>query len=66
MGKYTSLGIGAVLGAVGLVLMVLWWGDFLAILKGSIPVILVFCGLIALIAGYSELKEDKAVKEKTK
>ena len=66
MGKYTSLGIGAVAGAAGLILMVLWWGDFVTILKGSVPAILVFCGAIALIAGYSELQDDKAAKEKTK
>ena len=66
MGKYASLGIGAGLGAMGLVLMALWWGDFVTIIKGSVPVTLVFCGAIALIAGYSEIKDDKNVKEKTK
>ena len=66
MGKYTSLGIGIAVGVIGLVLMIFWWGDFVTILKGSVPLMLVFCGAIALIAGYSELKDDNAAKEKTK
>ena len=66
MGKYTSLSVGALAGLAGLVLMILWWGDFITILKGSVPVILVFCGAIALLAGYTELKDDRAAKEKTK
>lgn len=66
MGKYTSLVVGVVVGLAGLVLIVLWWGDFVTILKGSVPVMLVFCGAIALVAGYSELKDDKRAKEKDK
>lgn len=66
MGKYTSLGVGLGLGVVGLVLMAFWWGDFITILKGSVPVTLVFCGAIALLAGYSEMKDERAVKEKSK
>ena len=66
MGKYASLGVGAAAGVAGLVLMVLWWGDFATVIKGSVPAILVFCGAIALIAGYTELKDEKATEEKTK
>lgn len=66
MGKYTSLLVGVVAGLAGLVLIVLWWGDFITILKGSAPAMLVFCGAVALVAGYSELKDDKRAKEKDK
>ncbi|GEM_PF-1879757 len=66
MGKYMSLVVGVVVGLAGLVLTVLWWGDFVTIIKGLVPVMLIFCGAIALVAGYSELKDDKRAKGKNK
>ncbi|MBL7071615.1 MAG: hypothetical protein ISS26_05550 [Candidatus Omnitrophica bacterium] len=55
-------GIAMVLGILGLTL---WWDPFLAILKGSVPVLLLLGGLISLIAGMSEIKEaSKKIKKK--
>lgn len=57
MGKTLSIVVGAIVTFVGLILLISWWYEFLFILKGAIPVILITGGLIALFAGLSELKD---------
>jgi hypothetical protein len=64
MGKYLSIIIGSLVAIIGLVGIIGWWSDFLIVLKGSIPVMLVFGGVIAAIAGLSELRDATAGKEK--
>ena len=67
MGKYLSVIIGAIVALLGLLGLINWWGDFILILKGSIPVMLIFGGIIAVIAGLSEIKDEAASKkEETK
>ncbi len=63
MGKYLSIIIGAVVALLGLWGLAGWWNDFLVVLKGSIPVMLIFGGAIAVIAGFSELKDEQAAKK---
>ena len=63
MGKYLSVIIGAIVALLGLLGLINWWGDFILILKGSIPVTLLFGGAIAVIAGLSELKDEAASKK---
>jgi len=63
MGKYLSVIIGAVVALAGLLMLINWWGDFMLILKGSIPIMLIFGGVIAAIAGWSELKDEAASKK---
>lgn len=64
MGKTLSIVIGAIVAFVGLVLLIAWWYEFLFILRGFLPAILIFGGVIALIAGVSELKDTlKSKKE---
>ncbi|MDR3170332.1 MAG: hypothetical protein LBU17_01750 [Treponema sp.] len=45
-----------------------WWGDVLVFLRGAVPVIAVFIGLIAVFIGIADIKdraeEKKAKKEK--
>jgi len=64
MGKYSSIIIGSCVTILGLFGIIGWWGDFLTVLKGSIPVILVFGGVIAVIAGLTELKDEAASQNK--
>ena len=64
MGKYLSVVVGAVTTIVGLLLLVKWWGDLLLVLKGSVPAMLIFAGVIALIAGISEMKDEAGLSEK--
>jgi hypothetical protein len=58
MGKTLSMVIGGLVAFLGLILLIAWWGDFLMILKGSVPALLIFGGAIALVAGISELKDS--------
>lgn len=63
MGKYASIIIGGVVALAGLWGLLAWWGDFICLLRGSVPAILVFGGAIAVIAGLSELKDEAASKK---
>jgi len=62
MGKVLSLLIGTAVTLLGLILMISWWYELLFVLRGTLPVLLVFTGVIAVIAGLSELKD--ALKNK--
>ncbi len=58
MGKYLSVIIGAVVALLGLWGLIGWWCDFLLVLRGSVPAMLIFGGIIAVIAGLSEIKDE--------
>ena len=57
MGKTLSITIGAIVVFVGLILLIAWWYEFLFILRGVVPVVLILGGVVALLAGLSELKD---------
>jgi hypothetical protein len=42
---------------IGIILLVFWWWDFLTMLKGLIPIILLVGGGFAAYSGYDEIKE---------
>ncbi|MDL1980846.1 MAG: hypothetical protein LWX02_05130 [Deltaproteobacteria bacterium] len=46
--------IGAVLGLIGISI---WWHEFLQLLAGAIPVMLLLGGGLALYLGFDELKD---------
>ncbi|MCM8791061.1 MAG: hypothetical protein NC938_05100 [Candidatus Omnitrophica bacterium] len=64
MGKYMSVVIGAVVVLLGVLGIINWWGSFITLLKGSIPAMLIFGGVIAVIAGISEIKDEMAAAKK--
>jgi hypothetical protein len=64
MSKYIGIAIGVALTVLGLVALVGWWSDFISIIKGSIPAIIIFAGIIALIAGISQLQDELVDKKK--
>ncbi|MCM8784204.1 MAG: hypothetical protein NC818_05480 [Candidatus Omnitrophica bacterium] len=67
MGKFLAIIGGLVSIALGILFLTpkWWWGNFLTVLKGSVPPMLIFGGLIALIAGIGEVKDAIArAKEK--
>lgn len=63
MGKYMSIIVGGAVAFIGLIGLIGWWCDFIVILKGSIPAMMIFGGLIAVIAGISEMKDELAAKK---
>jgi len=48
---------GAVAAALGLIGLVIWWGSFLMVLKGSVPIMLLLGGGLAIYLGFDELKD---------
>ncbi|MFH1665079.1 MAG: hypothetical protein ABIA77_02920 [Candidatus Omnitrophota bacterium] len=66
MGKIFSLLIGAVVTILGVILIVNWGYEFLFVLRGVVPCILILGGIIAVVAGYGELKDTRKGKAKGK
>lgn len=56
---------GAVSVIIGLIGLVVWWFDFLIILKGGIPIILILGGILAVYIGFDEI-QDKLREERQK
>jgi hypothetical protein len=40
-----------------------WWADVLAFLRGSLPVLAAFIGLIAVFIGFADLKDRAEAKK---
>ena len=66
MGKVLSIVLGALAALVGCILLISWWGWFLRGLMAVIPPMLIFGGIIALIAGVSEVKDAIQSKKEKK
>ena len=48
---------GAIAAGLGLVGLVIWWGEFLMVLAGIIPAMLLLGGALAIYLGFDELKD---------
>ncbi len=59
------LGGGIIALLLGIIGLFAWWGDFLEVLKGSIPVILILGGALATYLGYEEYKDKQAMESIT-
>ena len=65
MGKFLAIVGGLVSILLGIKGLIVWFADFKVLLKGGVPPMLIFGGLIALIAGIGEVKDSIArAKEK--
>lgn len=65
MGKYLSVLGGIVAVVIGIMCLFKWWEpEILAFLKAILVMVLIFGGLLALIAGISEIKDTSAQEEK--
>lgn len=51
--------IALVLGILGIIF---WWGDFIQILRGSVPLILLLGGALAAYLGFEEIKDKRAAE----
>lgn len=64
MGKFIGIALGAIVAFTGLALLLgFWMWEFFIVLKGTIPVILILGGTLALFAGMSELKDTLKKKK---
>ncbi len=53
-------GIAAlVLGIIGIII---WWGEFIDILLGGVPVMLILGGALAAYLGFEEIKDKKTTE----
>ena len=48
---------GAIAAALGLIGLGIWWSEFLMVLAGIIPVMLLLGGGLAIYLGFDELKD---------
>jgi len=64
MGKFLAILGGLIAMAGGVFLLVWkWWMPFKIVVKGLIPPVLIFGGLIALIAGISSIRDAARTKK---
>jgi hypothetical protein len=59
MAKYMGLFLGALALILGLVLLFLWSYEVMFMIRSALPGILILCGVIAVVAGKSELKDTR-------
>jgi cell division protein FtsB len=53
-----SLLTGGVIAAViGLISLIFWWADFLAIIRGALPIFLLLGGALAIYVGFDEIQD---------
>ena len=57
MGKILGIVIGAIAAALGAVLLIAWRASLAVVIKGILPAFLIFGGVIAIIAAFSEIKD---------
>ena len=62
MGKIITIIVGSAVAVLGIILLLAWFKDFVLVLKGTVPAFMVLGGVIALIAGISELKDSLKTK----
>ena len=59
-----SLLVGGVIMAVlGLISLIFWWSDFMAIIRGAVPISLLLGGALAVYVGVDEM-HDKIREER--
>ena len=49
---------GAIAAALGLIGLGIWWAEFLMVLAGVIPIMLLLGGGLAIYLGFDELKDS--------
>ena len=49
---------GAIAAALGIIGIVVWWSEFLTVLGGTIPIVLLLGGALAIYLGFDEMKDS--------
>jgi fatty acid desaturase len=58
----TALAGGLAALILGIIGIILWWGEFIELLMGAVPVMLLLGGALAAYLGFEELKDKKATE----
>ena len=45
---------------IGIILLIVWWSEFIAVLMGCIPILLILGGALATYLGIEEIKDKTA------
>jgi len=61
-----SIILGLLFAGLGIVFVMTWFGDFLVVLKGSIPACVALGGILAVFIGVSSVKENIREKREKK
>jgi hypothetical protein len=61
-----ALLLGLIFFALAVFAALNWWTDVLAFLRGALPVIAFFVGLVALFIGVADLRDRAVAKKETK
>jgi hypothetical protein len=54
---------GAIAAVFGLISLIFWWADFLAIIRGALPIFMLLGGALAIYVGFDEI-QDKIREER--
>ena len=55
-----ALAGGVVACVVGIILLIVWFGEFIQLLMGAVPIMLILGGALATYLGIEEIKDKKA------
>lgn len=64
-GTIIALLLGAVAVIVGIVLLIVWWGDFLVVLKGALGPMLALGGGLVIVIAWSEYQAAREMERLT-
>lgn len=48
---------GAIAAVFGLISLIFWWGDFLTIIRGALPIFMLMGGALAIYVGFDEIQD---------
>jgi hypothetical protein len=60
--KMAALAGGIVALVLGIIGIIIWWGEFIDILLGGVPVILILGGALAAYLGFEEIKDKRTTE----
>jgi len=63
MSKYLGIVIGVIALLLGLRGLIVYRAELLTVLKGTMPILFLLGGAIAVIAGISEIKDEASSKK---
>jgi len=63
MKKYLSVAAGVAIIALGFFGIISWKQEMMVCIKGMLPVFLILAGVIAVIAGFAEIQDEKLQKK---